>query len=146
MTTRLVRLRDRGSVGVEVVILAPVLLLFVLGVVFAGRYALAQQAVQAAAAEGARAASIARSADAAGGAATGAASASLSNQDVRCASSKVTVDVTAFALRPGIPGEVSATVVCVVDMSDLSFPGIPGDRTLESTMSSPLDSYRSRQG
>ncbi len=146
MTTRLVRLRDQGSVGVEVVILAPVLLLFVLGVVFAGRYALAQQAVQAAAAEGARAASIARSADAASGAATGAASASLSNQDVRCASSTVTVDVAAFALRPGIPGEVSATVVCVVDMSDLSFPGIPGDRTLESTMSSPLDSYRSRQG
>lgn len=137
---------ERGSVSVELVVLAPVLLLFVLGVVFAGRYALAQQAVQAAAAEGARAASIARSADAAGGAATGAASASLANQDVRCASSTVTVDVTAFALRPGIPGEVSATVVCVVDMSDLSFPGIPGDRTLESTVSSPLDSYRSRQG
>ncbi|MCK0113530.1 pilus assembly protein [Ornithinimicrobium sp. F0845] len=138
--------RERGSVAVEVVILAPVLMLFILGVVFAGRYALAQQGVQAAAAEAARAASISRSEVEASSAATGAAAASLANQDLRCASSTVTVDTNAFALRPGIPGEVSVSVVCVVDMSDVSFPGIPGNRTLEATMSSPLDSYRSRQG
>lgn len=146
MNTRLVRARERGSVAVEVVILAPVLMLFILGVVFAGRYALAQQAVQSAAAEAARAASISRSPAQASGAATGAAAASLANQGLRCASSSVAVDTGAFALRPGIPGEVSATIVCVVDMSDLSFPGIPGNRTLEATMASPLDTYRSRQG
>ncbi|WP_405038158.1 TadE family protein [Serinicoccus sp. LYQ131] len=138
--------RDRGSVSVEVVILGPVLVFFVLAVFFAGRYALAQQSVQAAASEAARAASIARSAAEASGAATGAASASLTNQDMRCATQTVSVDTTAFAQGPGTPGLIWATVSCQVDMSDLSFPGIPGNRTLESTMSSPIDTYRSRQG
>ncbi|MFK5584349.1 TadE/TadG family type IV pilus assembly protein [Ornithinimicrobium sp. LYQ131] len=130
----------------EVVILGPVLVFFVLAVFFAGRYALAQQSVQAAASEAARAASIARSAAEASGAATGAASASLTNQDMRCATQTVSVDTTAFAQGPGTPGLIWATVSCQVDMSDLSFPGIPGNRTLESTMSSPIDTYRSRQG
>lgn len=146
MIRRLAALRDRGSVTVEMVVLAPVLMLFILGVFFAGRYALAQQSVQAAAAEAARAASIARSADQAAGSATGAASASLSNQDLRCATQSVAVDTSAFAQAPGTPGMVSATVTCQVDMSDLAFPGIPGNRTLEATMTSPLDTYRSRQG
>lgn len=137
---------ERGSVSVEMVILGPVLLFFVLAVFFAGRYALAQQSVQAAAAEAARAASIARSAGEASGAATGAASASLANQDVRCATQSVSVDVSAFSSSPGTPGLVSATVSCQVDMSDLAFPGIPGNRTLEATMSSPLDTYRGREG
>ncbi|MGD8200920.1 TadE/TadG family type IV pilus assembly protein [Ornithinimicrobium sp. W1679] len=137
---------QRGSISVEMVVLGPVLLLFVLAVLFAGRYALAQQAVQAAAAEAARAASIARSAEQASGAATGAASASLSNQDVRCATASVSVDTAAFASRPGTPGVVTASVSCQVDMSDLAFPGIPGNRTVEATMSSPVDTYRGRNG
>jgi Flp pilus assembly protein TadG len=137
---------DRGSVSVELVLLGPVLLFFVLAVVFAGRYALAQQSVQAAAAEAARAASIARSAGEASGSATSAASASLTNQDVRCAAQSVSVDTAAFALPPGTPALVAATVSCQVDMSDLAFPGIPGNRTLQSTMTSPVDTYRSRNG
>lgn len=144
MSQRLTVWHDRGSVSVEMVILGPVLLFFVLAVFFGGRYALAQQSVQAAAAEAARAASIARSADQASGAATAAASASLSNQRVHCATQSVTVDTSAFAQRPGIPGAVAASVSCQVDMSDLAFPGMPGNRTLEATMSSPLDTYRSR--
>jgi len=137
---------ERGSVSVELVVLAPVLLLFVLGVVFAGRYALAQQSVQAAAAEAARVASIARSAAEATGTATQAASASLDNQDLRCTTKLVSVDAGAFANRPGVPGTVSATVSCQVDMSDLAFPGIPGNRTLQATATSPLDTYRARGG
>ena len=138
--------RERGAVSVEMVVLGPVLLFFVLAVMFAGRYALAQQSVQAAAAEAARSASIARSAGEASGSATGAASASLANQDLRCASQSVSVDTSVFAQPPGTPGLVTATVSCQVDMSDLAFPGIPGNRTLVSTMSSPVDTYRSRQG
>lgn len=137
---------ERGAVSVELMILGPVLLLFVLAVFFASRYALAQQAVQAAAAEAARAASIARSAGDASGAAAGAASASLTNQGVRCAAQSVTVDTSAFATSPGTPGLVTVTVSCQVDMTDLAFPGIPGNRTLEATMASPIDTYRSRQG
>lgn len=137
---------DGGAASVEAVILAPALVLFVLMVVFAGRWALAQQAVQAAASEAARAASIARSAGEATSTATEAASASLTNQDVRCATSSVVVDTGGFAVPVGTPAAVSATVVCVVDMSDLAAPGIPGSRTLTFTMTSPLDSYRGRHG
>lgn len=136
--------REAGSVSIEVVILAPVLMLLILGIVFGGRYALAQQAVQTAASDAARSASIARSAGEAGGAAAGAAAASLANQDLSCASQSVNVDTGAFAAPPGTPGQVSATVTCVVNMSDLAFPGIPGNQTLTSTMTSPLDTYRSR--
>ncbi|WP_298746978.1 TadE family protein [uncultured Serinicoccus sp.] len=137
---------DAGAVAVELVALAPVLLILVMMIVFAGRGALAQQAVQAASAEAARAASIARSAGEASGAATGAAAVSLTNQQVRCASHSVSLDTRAFGAPVGTPGQVSATVSCVVDMSDLSLPGIPGSRTLTSTSSSPVDTFRGRNG
>ena len=137
---------ERGSATLEIVVLAPVLLLFVILVIFAGRWALAQQAVQAAASEAARAASIARSPGEANTSAAGAAGASLTNQAVRCGTQSVAVDVAAFGLPEGTPGTVAATVTCVVDMSDLAVPGVPGSRTLTSTMTSPLDTYRNRQG
>ncbi|MGO0577122.1 TadE family protein [Ornithinimicrobium panacihumi] len=140
------RAPERGSAVLEIVVLAPVLLLFVMAVIFAGRWAMAQMAVQSAAAEAARAASIARSAGEAVGGASAAASASLTNQGVKCASQSVSIDAGAFGLPIGTPGVVSATVTCVVDMSDLSLPGIPGSRTLTHTSTSPLDTYRGRQG
>ena len=143
---RWARQRERGSAVLEIVILAPVLLLFVMMIIVAGRWALAQQAVQAASAEAARAASIARSAAEAGGAATGAATASLANQDVRCGSQAVVVDAAAFGAPVGTPGQVSVSVTCVVDMSDLALPGVPGSRALTSTSSSPLDTHRGRTG
>lgn len=103
-------------------------------------------AMKSAAAEAARAASIARSAGEAAGGASAAASASLTNQGVKCASQSVSIDAGAFGLPIGTPGVVSATVTCMVDMSDLSLPGIPGSRTLTHTSTSPLDTYRGRQG
>ena len=154
--------RDRGSSSVEIVVLLPLvfLLLFAmvqgglwfharaiaLGAAQEGARVAAAESSSAAAGEAARAAAIARSADEASGSATDAASASLANQDVRCVAQSVTVDTGAFAQAPGTPGLVTATVSCQVDMSDLAFPGIPGNRTLEATMSSPIDTSRSRQG
>ncbi len=137
---------DRGSAVVEIVLLAPVLLLFVLMVIFGGRWAIAQQAVQSAASEAARAASLARAPADAAGNATSAATTSLSNQKVRCAPLGATVDTSGFAALVGTDATVSATVTCVVDMSDISAPGIPGSRTLTSTATSPLDTYRGRTG
>lgn len=138
--------RERGSAVLEIVVLAPVLLLFVLIVIFAGRWALAQQAVQSASAEAARAASIARTVGEAEGAAASSAGSSLTSQHVRCGSTSVSVDAAAFGAPVGTAGVVTATVTCVVDMSDLTFPGIPGSRILTSTSSSPLDTYRGRNG
>lgn len=137
---------DRGSAVLEMVILAPVLLLFVVLVIAGGRVTIAQQAVQSAASESARAASIARNPTEAAGKATAAGGASLTNQDVRCATADVTVDTTGFTVTVGTPATVAATVTCVVDLSDLAVPGVPGSHTLTSTMTSPLDTYRSREG
>ncbi len=137
---------DQGSAVVEMVLLAPVLLLFVLMVIFGGRWAIAQQAVQSAASEAARAASLARAPGEAAGDATSAATTSLTNQKVRCAPLDATVDTSGFAAAVGGDATVSATVTCVVDMSDISAPGIPGSRTLTSTATSPLDTYRARTG
>lgn len=137
---------DRGSAVVEMVLLAPVLMLFVLMVIFGGRWAIAQQAVQSAASEAARAASLARAPADAAGNATSAATTSLRNQNVRCSPLAAAVDTTGFAVAVGTGATVSATVTCVVDMSDISAPGIPGSRTLTSTATSPLDTYRGRTG
>jgi hypothetical protein len=44
----------------------------------------------------------------------------------------------------GTPASVTATVTCVVNLSDVAIPGLPGTRTITATMSSPLDTYRER--
>lgn len=119
-------------------------MLFVALIVFAGRVAIANQAVGSAANEAARAASISRTQGQAGDTARTAATTALINQKVNCLSTTVTVDTTGFASPVGTPASVQATVTCVVNLSDLSVPGVPGTRTVTATMSSPLDTYRER--
>lgn len=138
------RRRDEGSATVELMILAPALLAFLLLAVFAGRVALARQSVQAAAAEAARSASIARSSAAAGGQAQAAATATLASEGLRCSATRVDLDLAAFGAPVGTAGRVSATVRCTVDLTDLIAPGIPGSREVVATMTSPLDTYRER--
>jgi len=138
------RRRDEGSATVELMILAPALLAFLLLAVFAGRVALARQSVQAAAAEAARSASIARSSAAAGGQAQAAATATLASEGLRCSATQVDLDLGAFGAPVGTAGRVAATVRCTVDLTDLIAPGIPGNREVVATMTSPLDTYRER--
>ena len=40
----------------------------------------------------------------------------------------------------------TATVACVVNLADLSLPGVPGTRTVTATATSPIDTYRERGG
>lgn len=136
---------ERGmSASVEVAILLPVLLLFIMGLVMAGRIALARQAVQTAATDAARSASIARTQGDAQAAAHEAAASSLANQQLACASTTVEVDTSGFAVPVGSPASVQVRVVCLVRLSDLT--GIPGGSVrAESVMSSPLDTYRERR-
>lgn len=148
MTTLLNRLpargpRDCGSSVVEVVILAPALGLFLALIIAGGRVALAHQAVEASAAEAARAASIARTQGQAGADARTAAASSLASQNTRCVSTSVSVDTSGFATPVGTPASVSATVTCQVDLAGL-LPGLPGSMTITATMRSPLDTYRER--
>ena len=143
MTTRRAW-RDRGSATIEAVIVAPAFLLFVGLIIGAGRVAIAHQSVEAAAAEAARTASVARTAGQARADATSSAEHTLVNQGLQCATLTVAVDTTGFATPVGTPARVTATVVCVVSLADLSVPGMPGTLRVEATVGSPLDTYRGR--
>jgi Flp pilus assembly protein TadG len=143
MTTRRAW-RDRGSATIEAVIVAPAFLLFVGLIIGAGRVAIAHQSVEAAAAEAARTASVARTAGQARADATSSAEHTLVNQGLQCATLTVAVDTTGFSTPVGTPARVTATVVCVVRLSDLSVPGMPGTLRVEATVGSPLDTYRGR--
>ena len=133
---------ERGSAAIEAAIGTSAFMLFIAMIITGGRIAMAYQAVEAAAAEAARSASIARTQGEAEAAGSSGATASLANQQLQCTSRSVSVDTSGFAAPVGTPSQITATVTCVVDLSDVAIPGMPGARTITSTMSSPIDTYR----
>lgn len=135
--------RDRGSAAIETAVAVPAFMLFVGLIIAGGRLAAAHQAVQSAATEAARTASIARTAAVASPQAATAASRSLAEQNVQCVRSNVSVDVTQFSVPVGQPARTSATVTCAVDLSSL-LPFLTGSRDVAATMTSPIDTYRQR--
>ena len=135
---------ERGSVSVELVLLAPAFLLLLSFAVVAGRAQIAEGAVQEAARAAAREASLARDADTAAALAGTQAERTLATQDVRCQTTRVEVDTAGFAAPPGRPGDVAVTIACVVGMADLLAPGLPGSVTVEAVFTSPVDAYRER--
>ena len=137
---------ERGSAAVEFVVIGPALLLIFAVVLFAGRVAVAGQAVQSAASEAARQASIARSATAAGPAARETAARTLDQDGVRCSTTTVQVNTAGFAAPVGTPASVTARVSCQVSLRDLAFPGIPGQRLVTGEATSAIDTYRERAG
>ena len=139
------RERERGSAAVELAMWTPAMGLFVVAIIFGGRVAVGHQAVQTAAADAARAASIARTASSARAVARTYAAATLANEGLACVTTNVAVDVSAFSAPVGTPGVVRATVVCDVAVGDLGLPGVRGTVRVEATMASPLDTYRERK-
>jgi Flp pilus assembly protein TadG len=135
---------DRGSITLELAILAPAVLVLLGLVVVAGRIEIAGGAVEQASAAAAREASLARSPEAARQAATRAAMDDLNGQDLHCTDLTVIVDTAGFNVPVGSPAQVSARVSCTVGLSDISVPGMPGARTLMAETQSSLDRYRSR--
>ena len=140
------RRRESGSAAIEAAVGLPAFMLFVALVILAGRLAVATQAVEASASEAARVASIARTQGAAASGAATAATSSLANQNLHCVRSTVTVNTAGFDVPVGTPAQVTATVACVVNLADLSRPGVPGTRTVTATATSPIDTYRERGG
>ena len=138
------RRTDRGSAALEAAIGVPAFLLFIALIIGAGRVAIARQAVEAAAAEGARSASIARTQSAADNDASASVAATLANQQLQCATTQVVVDTAGFAKPVGTSAAVSVRVTCVVNLSDVAIPGLPGTLPITETMTSPLDTYRGR--
>jgi Flp pilus assembly protein TadG len=135
---------ERGSVSVELALLAPALLLLLSFAVFAGRTQLAEGAVGAAARAAAREASLARDAGTATTLASVQAQGSLAAQDLRCQRTTVDVDTGGFQAPLGQPADVTVSIACVVGMADLLAPGLPGSVTVEASFTSPIDAYRER--
>ncbi|WP_371501039.1 pilus assembly protein [Kitasatospora sp. NBC_00374] len=130
--------------AVEVALLAPVLVAFVLIVVAAGRVQTTAGVIDAAARAGARAASLSRDREGAGVAAAEAAAAMLDERQVRC-----TVDPDrmltygTISTPTGEVGTVTATLSCDVALGDLMYVGsLPGKTTVTGTFTSVIDRYR----
>ena len=147
MTTMPRRLRDRaarirgddGFSTLELIIITPFLLAFVLLVVGFGRVTHGRQEVQAAAAAAARAASLANTPGQAQTAAQQEAAADLAQAGISCQSSPPpTVDTSQFHAG----GQVTVTISCVTNLSDLTVVGFPGHKTLTASATVPLEQYR----
>jgi len=130
---------DRGSVAVEVAVIAPAFLFLMLLVVFAGKVAEADGNVERAASDAARAASLRQHPGDATTDAQHIAAANLAAAGVPCLSLTTRVNTDNF--HPG--GTVSVTVSCDASMADVTLLGVPGRRTFSATAVEVIDAYRS---
>jgi Flp pilus assembly protein TadG len=135
--------RERGSVSVEMAVLAPVFALLLFASIWFGRIAIATNAIDVAAHDAARAASISRTASSASVNAEAAATQALNQQGLDCVGGpNVQPDTSGFA-NSGVDLEfVSVTITCDVSFTDIAFPGVPRTWTVESTFISPIDIFR----
>ncbi|MFZ3475762.1 TadE/TadG family type IV pilus assembly protein [Streptomyces sp. 4.24] len=141
------RLReDRGSEAIGAAIVTPLMLMLLCTAIAGGRIVISGAKIDAAAEDAARAASISRTASGAQAEAAEAATRSLNDQGIRCASTNVTVDTAGLAVPLGQVATVTVTISCTVPLADLLLPGVPGSRTLTSTFTSVVDAFRSREG
>ena len=137
MTNRSMKDRSHGSMTVELVVLTPVIVAFLLVTLAFGRYALAKEQLVGGARAGADAVAIAASALQAQQAGSAAAMPVLQS-DHACRNPTVSIDSSAFA--PG--GQVRVSVSCQVAFSDLLIPGLPGSVTVQAVQIATIDPYR----
>ena len=135
---------QRGSMAVELVVLTPALILIILLLVAGGRLALAGNQAQAAAVAAAREASLSRTATQAQTAATAAAQQAMAQAGYQCTNLQVLINDAGLNVPLGEVGTVTATITCVLNMSDIALPGLPGTKTLTAAAQSPVDAYRER--
>jgi len=137
---RPVRVSDeRGSLSVELVVLAPVVLLVVLATLVFGRMSEARQQVVEASRAGAEMAAVLPTVGTAQWVGSINAVINLIDRTHTCAHSSISIDTSHFV--PG--GYVTATVSCLVLLSDIGFPGLPGSTTVTASATAPIDPYRS---
>jgi Flp pilus assembly protein TadG len=129
---------DRGSIAIEVAVIAPAFVVLMLLVVFAGRVGEAEAQVNRAASEAARAASLRQHPTDAARDADLVAHENLTAAGVRCET--LTVDTNLDEFRAG--GRVGVNVTCVASMSDVTLLGVPGQRTFSSRSVEVIDRYR----
>ncbi|MBO4208231.1 TadE family protein [Micromonospora echinofusca] len=145
---------DRGSVAVEVAILVPAFLMLIVLAAVVGRTAIAQNAVDLAAHDAARAASISRTMTTARAEGETQALAQVRRQGLRCDYLTVTLAgidganrrislAAAFDTPVGTPVSITSHVVCDVSLRDL-FGAPSPTRRVEAWFVSPMDRYRPR--
>lgn len=135
--------RTRGSVSVEMAILAPAFLLLIVTAIMFGRTAVAAHAIDVAAHDAARAASISRTQPAAAANAESAARTALDRQGLDCVGDPtIEPDVTGFASGGADLEFVSVRIRCEVSFTDIALGGIPPNRVLTTTFVSPIDIFR----
>lgn len=149
MTGSTRRMREHGSVSLELVMLAPLLLAMMLLIVAFGRYTHVKGYVDQAARDAARSATAARDGGAAQAAVARTIDANLSNAPSSCHDSASHTVTTSHsnqfeASNPYSPVEngglnvLTVTVTCQVGVSDLAFIGFGETITLTSSFSSPM--------
>lgn len=143
-TLAFLRDREQGSLSAELVILAPIMLGFALFAIACGRISLATITVQDAANAAARNASLSRTVSTANANATSAANGSITLAGLECINLQISVDPSGLTSPLGTIGNVSTTVTCTLNLSDIALPGLPGTYTVTATGSSPVDPYRER--
>jgi Flp pilus assembly protein TadG len=135
----MMRIRDeQGAVSTELAVLTPLLIGFMLLVVFAGRVAQAEGDVAHAAHEAARAASLTATPSAAAEAAQATAFANITEGGVACRTLDVSVDTTNFAAG----GQVAVAVTCQAAFGDIAMLAVPGTRTFTANAIEVIDTYR----
>ncbi|MQY07342.1 TadE family protein [Actinomadura macrotermitis] len=132
--------RDDGSMSLEMVLVTPLFVIFLLFLAGVGRMVDAQSQVDGAARDAARAASLARSERDAVDMAEKAGDASLKGRNWCTGGPQVKADT--YNWRPG--GTVKVKVFCDVDLSDMSFIGLPGTKELTGDALAPIDFYTYR--
>lgn len=129
---------QQGTVAVETAVVAPVLLVLMMLVVYAGRASQADADVRAAAARAARSASVAADATAAVQAAEATVELNLATNGVTCRTTRVDVDTSTFAAG----GRVTVGVACEVANTDIVLLAVPGTRWSVATATQVIDTYR----
>lgn len=128
---------EAGSASVEMAVFFPALMLVLALVVFAARLGQLHVAVDSAAANAARAASIERTPAAATASARESVDATLASEGLDCQSKSVRIDARDVAKPAGQSGLVRVDISCTTRTAPL-----PGSRTVTATATSAVDTYR----
>lgn len=138
--------RWRGSAALEMAVIMPLFVALFTTAVVLGRTGHAISAVEMAAYDGARTASLARDATTAQVQAATTVTERLSDQGYSCVGGPtVQVDTAGFSQPVGQPASVTVQVSCRVTYADIDLLGVPADREMSASFTSPLDQYRIRQ-
>jgi Flp pilus assembly protein TadG len=132
---------ERGTMALEMAILAPILLILFMFLLACGRYFQTSSLLESAARDGARSASQSRSLADAQERVDDAVSRTMDQAVASCESSASGVITSAFAA--GSP--LSVEVTCTINYRDLGLLGLSGDTKITKRFSSSLDPYRGVQ-